>query len=71
MSPRYRAKQMAHPAFTPDHYKNSIAGQQEAKIEEKIDLFCGKLKSLLLRRSNGKDGSLDPQGGKELQGRSE
>ena len=55
MSPRHRARQISHPAFAPDHYKNSIAGQNEAKVEQKIELFCEKLKNLLLRRSNGKD----------------
>lgn len=53
MSPRHRAKQYANPAFAPEYYKNSVAGQHEAKVEQKMELFCEKLKNLLLRRKNG------------------
>lgn len=66
MSPRnYKARQMASPAFAPNNYKNSIAGQKEKEVEQKLGLFCEKLKNRIFRRHDGQERSLDPQSGQK------
>lgn len=37
---------MLSPAFAPQNYKNSVAGQHEQRVEDKINKIINKIKSL-------------------------
>ena len=65
--PFYNAIYYNPPPQNWNGYNETARGKQEQKIE----LFCEKLKDRIFRRSDGKKRSLDPQGGQESQGRPE
>jgi hypothetical protein len=50
VTPRHIAKTFTNPHFVPDNYKNSV----EFEAEQKVELFCKKIKDRILGRT--KDG---------------
>ena len=50
MSPHHHFKRVASPYFASPHYEETKEAQIERKIEQKVEVFCNKLKYAFLWR---------------------